>query len=365
MAKWGESFSGAMGDNCAQHILFTQNMYSEHQDRMNAPPAMTQVLITVDTELSALLHQRGASGAANLASSIFGVCGAGSFGIGWQMDRMEAHGLKGVFFVDPMPALVHGESLVTDIVGPIVARGHEVQLHIHTEWLQWANDAPVSDRKGGILGRFSLEDQIILLRTAADMLVRAGAVQPVAFRAGNYGADDNSLRALATLGLRWDTSVNPRYLGKACTIGLPQDQVGAVERLGVIEIPVAALFDRPGSIRPVQVCAVSSREMRAALNHAATDKQPVFVIVTHSFEMLSRDRSRPNRAVMRRFEAMCQMIAEHPDLTTAGFADLDPLALLRPASPPTRLGPNRWRTASRMAEQALATWRYERQLRPA
>lgn len=325
---------------------------------------MTRVLITVDTELSPLLHQQGVSARRNFDSSIRGLCAAGEFGVGWQMDRMEAHGLKGVFFVEPLCGLVAGETVVADIVGPILARGHEVQLHIHTEWLNWVKPALAGGRQGHDLADFSLEDQIVLLGLASDLLVRAGAPKPTAFRAGNFGANDDSLRALATLGIAWDSSVNAPFLNSACQIGLGPDQTAAVHRLGVIELPVSGLFDRPGNIRHAQVNALSAREMRAALAHAALNRHDAFVIVTHSFEMLSRDRTRPNRAVMRRFENMCRMIETHPGLVSAGFHDLDPAIAGADRAPQTRLGPGRLRTGLRMLEQALATWRYERQLLP-
>ncbi|WP_336965989.1 hypothetical protein [Sphingobium aquiterrae] len=325
---------------------------------------MTSVLITIDTELSAALQARGASARANVDSSIGGRAKGGAWGIGWQMDLLERHGLKGIFFVDPMPALAHGPAWLEDIVRPIVARGHEVQLHIHTEWLEWAAPSPVGGRRGRNLADFSLADQTLLLRLAHDLLVQAGAPTPSAFRAGNYGANDDSLRALASLGIAWDSSVNPAYLGRGCAIGVDAGIMAATRRLGIIELPVSGIEDRPGGFRPAQVCAMSAREMRAALDHAAATGVATFVIVTHSFEMLSRDRQRPNRAVIRRFEALCAHIAAHPGLKTAGFGDLDP-ALADRRMEGARLGPSRARTALRIAAQAVATWRYEHRLKPA
>jgi peptidoglycan/xylan/chitin deacetylase (PgdA/CDA1 family) len=326
---------------------------------------MTQIVITVDTELSALLHQRGMSADANFASSILGRCGDKDYGVGWQMDRLEAHGLKGVFFVDPMPTLLYGSDWLRRLVALIGPRGHEIQLHIHTEWLSWAPASPVGGRTGQNLADFPIDDQARLLEIARDLLVDAGAPSPTAFRAGNYGADDNSLRALARLGLRWDSSFNPAYLGQGCSVGLAPTQVTAIEHCGVIELPVAGLHDRPGRVRPAQICALSAREMREALMHAAANAHPAFVIVTHSFENLSRDRQRPNHLVMARFEAMCAAIAAHPALSSAGFADLDPAAILANVDTGAgRLPAKPMRTLSRIAQQALGTWRYERQLRP-
>lgn len=317
--------------------------------------------MTVDTEFSPLLHQRGLDPRANLNSSIWGICAGGEFGVDWQMNVLEAHGIKGVFFIDPMPGLVFGEPLIAEIVAPIVARGHEAQLHIHTEWLEWAKDSPVGGRQGHDLADFGLEDQITLLGLAIGMLMRAGAPRPTAFRAGNFGADDNSLRALAQLGLTWDSSVNAPYLGNACRISASPQQIGAFELLGMIELPVAGLFDQRQHIRPAQLCALSFREMRDALRHAAQNRHDAFVIVTHSFEMLSRDRCRPNRTVIKRFEQLCGAIASHPDLHSAGFNDLDPAIAAGDAGARSRLGPNLLRTGERMIEQALATLRYERQ----
>ena len=325
---------------------------------------MTKVLITVDTELSALLHKRGASIQYNMDSSIWGKCREGRFGIEWQMDVLEAHGLKGVFFVDSLPGIILRNGILPQIVKPIIDRGHEVQMHIHTEWVDWIVDSPTGSRRGRDLADYSLSDQIVLLDLCAEMLENAGAPRPIAFRAGNYGANDNSLRALAEIGLKWDSSFNAAYLGDSCHISLPTDQLGAIEHCNVIELPVSGLHDSGTQIRPAQVCALSSAEMRAALLHSAKEQQDTFVIVSHSFEMLSRDRSRPNYAVMRRFEAMCDVIAKTPELVSAGFHDLDPAIALAPRKEQTRLGPNRLRTGLRMAEQAIATWLYERQLRP-
>ena len=325
---------------------------------------MTKVLITIDTELSASLHKRGASIQYNMDCSIWGKCPAGRFGIEWQMDVLESHGLKGVFFVDSLPGFIFRKGTLSEIVKPIVARGHEVQMHIHTEWVDWIVDSPTGSRRGRDLADFSLADQISLLGLCAELLENAGAPRPIAFRAGNYGANDNSLKALAEIGVKWDSSFNAPYLGDSCKISLPANQMKAVHHCDVIELPVSGLHDRDERIRPAQVCALSAAEMRAALRHSVEHQHDAFVIVSHSFEMMSRDRLRPNYTVMRRFEAMCEMIANTPGLESAGFCDLDPAIATAPHKQQTRLGPNRLRTGLRMAEQAISTWLYERQLRP-
>ena len=315
----------------------------------------TKVQYTVDTELSLKLFQEGASAQENFDSSIVGKCRDGEFGIFYQMELLEAAGLTGVFFVDPMPALVYGPGVIARIVQPILERGHEVQLHIHTEWLEFAREHEHAHLRGRNIADFMLDDQIRLLDQARALLMMAGAPQPTAFRAGNFGANDDTLRALSALGVRYDSSFNPAFLMGECAIGLPQQTPPFAEHLGVGIIPVSVIEDRPGNIRAVQLCALSAWEMRDALSHAADENWPCFTIVSHSFELLSRDRSRANPIVVRRFQAMCRNIAEHNRLEPVGFDALTP----RTSRSLTKLPANLVRTAMRYGEQAVSRIRYE------
>jgi hypothetical protein len=137
--------------------------------------------ITIDTELSIAMFQKHGKTALeqNFRASIDGESKSGAGGIGYQMDVLERHGLKGVFFVDPKPALVCGIGPISRIVKAIITRGHDVQLHLHTEWLQFSETAPVG-RTGQNIGDFSLADQVTLLAFARDWLVEAGAPPPFA-----------------------------------------------------------------------------------------------------------------------------------------------------------------------------------------
>lgn len=326
---------------------------------------MTALLITIDTELSALLHERRLGLDDNIRRSIWAEAQGRAYGIGWQMEELERHGLRGVFFLDPMPALIHGIDFLKPIIAAIIGRGHEVQLHIHSEWLRWAPASPVGGRQGRNIGDFALDDQVTLLHLGKQWLEEAGAPAITAFRAGNFGANDDTLRALAQLGIAWDSSVNPGYHNYGCRISGARDQIGPSRRHGISELPVSGIIDRPGSFRPAQVCAMSVREMHMGLSHAVRERHPAFVVVTHSFEMLSRDRQRPNHAVMRRFSALCREAAELANLRVCGFRDLPPG--LAEGAPPlqTRVPPSRLRTTCRMVQQLWASWCYERRLIPA
>lgn len=323
---------------------------------------MTKVLITIDTELSAGLYQQGVSLADNIASSIYGRTAAGDYGVGWMIDRFDAHGLTGVFFIDPMPALVYGPGFLADIVGPIVARGHEVQLHIHTEWLKWAKKPIVAAGGKRNIGDYSPGDQAILLDYALRMIEAAGAPRPIAFRAGNFGANDATLLALAKLGIVFDSSFNGAIDRRCCAIDLLRATIEPVRHCGIVELPVALLLDRPGIVRAAQICAFSSWETDSLLRHAVNTGIAVQTIVTHSFEMLDRRRTRPNRSVIRRFEKLCRTIAVDPALDSAGFQEFDASRLVAERTEAEPLAPHFVRRTLRMIEQVGANLYYERSL---
>ena len=95
---------------------------------------MLNVYLTMDTEiwwskpdLSAIKedYQRWFLGRSN----------KGEFGVPHQIKVLDNYGLKGVYFIEPLCALAAGQALVDDMVAIVQGAGHDVQLHLHSEWL--------------------------------------------------------------------------------------------------------------------------------------------------------------------------------------------------------------------------------------
>ena len=312
-----------------------------------------QTLYTVDTELSLAMQGGGASPEANYRSAILGETSRGKFGVPYQLDLLDRYGLKGVFFVEALHIMVIGDEMLKRIVALVLERGHEVQLHCHVEWLWFAKGAQRLPREKQSLAHLSLAEQSELLGTAKDALERCGAPPPNAFRAGNYGANDDTLRTLAKLGIRYDSSHNGTVADSR--IALPAEQIAPCERHGVIEVPVSWFFAGGARRRHAQLCAASYSELDHALAEAQAAGHPLFTIVSHSFELLDRARKRPQGLVVRRFEKLCALLAERG---TAGFRDLVDVSGSCTAPRPIRS--NAARTAARIAEQALGNLIYER-----
>ena len=317
---------------------------------------MTAVYITIDTEYAAGLAHLGR--AENFARSIACETPSGPAGLFYKMRLMERHGLKGVFFVDPMPALLWGRAAIADVVGPIVEAGHDVQLHCHTEWLERAGAANPFGKIGTNIADFAFDDQCAILGWARDMLVSAGAPPPVAFRAGNYGANDDTLRALAAIGLRYDSSHTPGIAGGASRISLTRRDRSPVLHCGVIEVPTGCIRGFGGRLRHAQVTAITAREMLAAVRHARDNGASSFTLVSHSFELLCRERMRVNAIVRRRFEALCEGIAAMPGVASATYAACPPEPSGAAGTPGPVLPASELRIALRMAEQFVSNRLY-------
>lgn len=287
---------------------------------------MTAVYLTIDTEYSSDLARRLGPNARseNFDRSIACRVPDGEVGIHYQMDVMDASGLKGIFFVDPMPSVIWGIGAVADVVEPILKRGHEVQLHLHPEWLEIAGDAnPIRGRTGRNMRDFTEEEQIDLLELGREWLVQAGAPSPIAFRAGNYGANDATLRALKQVGIRYDSSHVPGIEASECAISLGPNDRKVVRHQGTLEVPVGSVRSFRGQ-RHAQITALSIRELRAALRYAVSQRHQMLNIVSHSFELLSRDRKRANIIVRDRFTKFCEAVASTAGAQSATFVNRPP-----------------------------------------
>ena len=317
---------------------------------------MTAVYITIDTEYSAGFAKAEGTHlrAENFARSIACDTPAGSVGIDFQMTVLEENGLRGVFFVDPMPALVWGVESIADIVQPVLLRGHDVQLHVHTEWLELAGSAnPLGERTGGNIADFEYEDQLAILDYARTTLMAAGAPAPCAFRAGNYGANDATLRALSKLGIGYDTSHAPGIPDSPCDISLSNDDRQPVAHEGVIAVPIGCVANFGRDYRHAQITALSAWELLAAIRHARTNGLPSFTVVSHSFELLSRDRSQINHIVQKRFERFCAGLAAMPGVYSATYTGTPPQPA-KAIDPNAILPLSEVRSGLRVAEQVLS-----------
>ena len=290
----------------------------------------TRVLLTIDTELTWRHHLAGRSWQENYAHSIE----PAHVGLTYQLEVVNRHELNACFFIDPMPAKLYGLDPVKRMVDTVLSAGQEVQLHLHPMWEQARADRTVEPDTVFELIDHPYEKQRDVIAEARDLLVAAGAPEPVAFRAGSYAVDDDSLRALADIGIAYDSSHNGCEGPWPSALSLPLDYIAPIAHEGVVEIPVSQIRLSNGGLRHLQICAVSLAEMEYAIDHAVARGHPVVTIVGHSFELATRGGARANPIVKNRFDRLCALLERRAsDAPTARFTDLHDLPLDREIEP--------------------------------
>lgn len=324
---------------------------------------MLRVLITIDTETHPLDRRwKEDHLAADMKRDLYGQIDGNEVGLEYQLKTLSQHGLKASFMVESLFAAVPqvGEQPLRDIVRAIVSGGHDVQIHPHPEWMQYIADSGIPHRSH-LLSAYPAAEQEAIIRFAGLQLERAGAPRSIAFRAGGFAANTDTLMALARCGIRYDSSFNRAYGHKTHRFPAPKSAGHLTDYDGVQELPVAVFEDFVGHFRPAQLCACSAAEMIHALQTAEAAGWEYFVIVSHSFEMLTRRRHRSKPAVIRwdvveRFERLCRFLAENrQSFQAVRFADLDDFAGVSSSNGADRNIKGKLKnTVSRVVEQAAS-----------
>lgn len=284
---------------------------------------------------------------------IYGPTSRGDYGLPYQLHQLQEHGLTGVFFVESLFSTRFGLEPLAEIISLVRERGHEIQLHLHTEWVD-ESDKPLLDNITGkkqLLRYFSLPEQTILIQTGAQLLELAGGRSVNAFRAGNFGFNRDTLRALATNRIVFDSSYNATIFGLDSGVSPGIPLVEPTECEGVYEYPMTVFHSGARSLRHAQLTACSHREMEGLLWQALESSRKAFVILSHNFELLNSSMNRPDDIVVARFRNLCSFLDRHRDcFRVRGFHDLTPAAVL---SQPAPLTSPIWKTGLRMLEQGL------------
>ena len=279
---------------------------------------------------------------------------SGEFGLPFQLRVLSDHGLKAVCFVEPLFAARFGIGPLAEIVRLVEEAGHETHLHLHTEWVDEARVAllPRIRGKRQFLHQFDLAEQAQLIAKGAECLQQAGAAKPIAFRAGSFGFNRDTIRALAHNGILVDSSYNGSTFGLSSGVceGELLDQPKRIDE--VLELPMSVFEDGRG-LRHVQLTACSWLELEHLLWQGLEFGHRSFVILSHGAELLTPGARAVDPTVVKRFRRLCGFLQRNSgSFRVRGFRNGElPLA---PLAPVRRLHSPIWRTALRMAEQG---WR--------
>jgi hypothetical protein len=263
--------------------------------------------------------------------AIWGEYGDQRLGIPLIADILDRHGLRATFFLEPFmeeqghPG--HGERICQFLLD----RGHDVQLHVHPTHKQYGmaqqgKPFPATDDMADL----EPDLQRALLAEGAERIRAWTGRWPTAFRVGNMGASEETLRQLAEVGIFLDSSYTFAYAGGQCHFS-PQDPYNGSKWYGkVLELALSGFRQAPVPgvypAKPLDLVGISFEECRDAVQcicRAGADA----VVILHSFSLikvrnLQYEGGRPNRIITRRFRRFCEWLARTPDMPAYTFSDV-------------------------------------------
>lgn len=234
-----------------------------------------KVLVSIDTE--------GPAGTDPVEHMIYGKTMDGNeYGIRYLMKLFSERNIKGLFFVDIPEMVDHGEEKIASVLKEIDERGHDVGVHVHPDHM--------GDLERRYLWQYSKQEQYEIIARCTDFYEKVLKRQPLSFRAGRYGADNNTLDVLDELGYKYDMSLF--YASRYCKIDPPVtwNRVVTCGKNGLKEVPVTTFrsistpfYSRNDQIDSGNMPSEFKRNIQAIISAGTVDVLSMFF---HSFQFL-------------------------------------------------------------------------------
>lgn len=289
----------------------------------------TKILITVDTEhsIGGAFRNPKLKPVGN-EKRIFGKIGNEYYGIPLIMDIADEYGIPITFFVEVLNHHYFGKDESKEVCQYILKRGHDVQLHLHPCYLNFKEAYPAKLKYSDNMSDYCLSDQVKLIEEGKKLLQEYGINSPVAFRAGNYGADGNTLVALKKNNFLYDSSYNLSYQKYK---KITEEKINDCTNMnGVFEFPITSFIEAlpftGKRYRPLDLNGVGVNEMITVLNDAKASGIDYVTIILHSFSFIkSMDlqyrKMKIRKNIIKRFRKLCAFLNENSDrLDTIQFA---------------------------------------------
>ncbi len=234
---------------------------------------MTNILITVDTEAHRDL------------SEFWGCSQKGSYGIEKICRIFNDFDIRATFFLDVGEITKWGEKELKAVTDCLKASGNEIQLHVHPNYL--------GDPSKYYFWQYALLKQSEIIREAKKIFEEIVGYSPQAFRAGSYGANDETLHALALAGISLDFSAY--FEKKNCKMLLPAGNCpnDVYYQSGVYEIPVSTFGLNLFGLRyrsKVDINSSATSELINVIELMTTNDYNPIIMFMHSFSLADRGR---------------------------------------------------------------------------
>lgn len=227
----------------------------------------------------------------------------------------QEQSIQATFFVDTCEVATWGREYIENVCRRIQGAGHDLQLHAHPHHF-------TGDSKRWLLSEYSREEQEKVLEFAFREFETMTGNRPIAFRAGGFGLDQNTLEILAQRGISIDSSVmvaRPGCYVQTTPIGAP------TLCNGFRELPMTPVYTLGNRRFPLRVSALDFNWLpqvviRRAMRSLRAQGAPVVVLLLHSSSLCRRTGARTftfSRGKKRKLRRLLSWIRnEHMEVAT-------------------------------------------------
>ena len=231
-----------------------------------------KLIITIDTEVG----EKAKSVKDGFDKFVMGKIGNEYYGIPKIVDIFDQFGFKAEFFVDVYEYKYFGEEKYKNLCTFLHEKGHGVQLHTHPGYAYDTNRINMHE--------YSLEEQIKIIAEGKELITKWIGKSPIAHRAGNYGADNNTLTALEANSIKIDSAFF--YGQDNCKIQLSTIN-DPVFYNDVLEVPITVIKRHPrrlgipvllkGNWTKLDINWLSYRELKKGLHKVKFEYNMIFL----------------------------------------------------------------------------------------
>lgn len=292
--------------------------------------------------------------------TVFARVAGEEWGIERMMHTFDAFDARATFFVDVYNRTTLDEPLLARACAAIAESAHELGLHTHPTFPEGVRGYGMQQ----VMARCTLSEQAAFIRDGQELIERWTGMRTRTHRAGGYGANRDTLKALREYGITVDSSLYPGYAG--CPLAREVKAMNAcVDIEGVREIPVTLTRNRFGLPLPhcrwlgislpmkIDLDWLDLAGLQAQIETAlATTDAPVIVFM-HSYSLLDLARGfRPAPTQLSKLRSLLAWLRNRGDVRLSSLGDAAPRACVHPV--PIR------RTAVCDFNLAKQPWRWAR-----
>lgn len=247
-------------------------------------------------------------------------------------ETLTQNNIRATFFVEPFNDELGYPGETEPVCRYLLEQGQDVQLHIHPNHYHYGlyckgKPHPRTDQMADL----SIEQQKALITEGADRLEKWSQKRPIAFRAGNMGASETTLKALSETDLWIDSSYTFPYVGGQCLFPEGGEYNGSKWYGDILEVGLSGFKQPPWPglhpAKPIDLMGSSFEECRDAVMKIC-DAGADAVLILHSFSLFKRKNvqyngGKPDRIVIKRFERFCRWLSKnHQRYPNRTFHDL-------------------------------------------